>query len=103
MILKYTVSDPFDMTIGIRFKPESDPKSNWGDLDVLGFGRHLGAMRSIVQGVIDMEAPEPHWVQKNKCVLRVRVRSTVLDRCIRQLGEAGMIVEQVSSLGRLIR
>jgi hypothetical protein len=103
MILKYTVADTIDMMIGIRFKPDPDPKTNWGDLDVVGFGRHLGAMRDIVQGVIGVEAPEPHWVQANKCVLRVRARSTVLDRCIRQLGEAGMIVEQVTTLGRLVR
>lgn len=113
MVVRLTATDLAGTMIGIRFRSDgprragfcAERRPRFGTVEVCGYGRDAAAMEAVMEQVLGCVAKEPRWPQPNKCVYSARIRLSAFSRAVREMQRegSGLIVEQVRSLGRLIR
>lgn len=57
----------------------------------------------VVESVLGKKPGAPRWTTRARCIYRLRMRLSEFHTSINTLDEAGMIVEQVVALRRLVR
>lgn len=103
MIERFAITDAGSLVFGIRFKPDNAVRRLWGTAEVVGYGRDAAAMETVIEEGLRKSAGAAKWTGKGRCIYRMRIRRAELGEALKQLRDSGFIIEQVTSLGRLIR